>query len=139
MGSAKNVVAPWGGPARLGNRVLQWVVKILGERLVPYGDFIISHSVTVFDPLEVFGHDGALHASGAEMKAPQFFLSPEKVTPKLAAMLATIKSADCFIVVTPEYNHTIPPALTSMMGHFGGSNYLYKPCGAVTYSPGPYV
>ena len=59
MGSAKNVVAPWGGPARLGNRVLQWVVKSLSERTVSYGDIKISHSVTVFDPLEVFGPDGA--------------------------------------------------------------------------------
>ena len=40
------------------------------------------------------------------------------------------------MVVTCEYNHSIPPALTSMMGHFGGSNYAFKPSAVVTYSPG---
>lgn len=33
-------------------------------------------------------------------------------------------------------NHSIPPALSSMMGHFGGSNYACKPSAIVTYSPG---
>lgn len=139
LGSAKNVSAPWGGPVRLGSRVLQWVVQHLKERTASYGDELITHSVTVFDPLEVFGPDGALGESGAEMKAPHFFLSPDKISPKLAAMHASIKSADCYLVVSPEYNHSIPPALSSMMGHFGGSNYAYKPCGTITYSPGPWV
>jgi len=37
-----------------------------------------------------------------------------------------------------EYNHQLPPALTSMMGHFGGSNYALKPSAVVTYSAGPW-
>lgn len=53
-------------------------------------------------------------------------------------MQATIAAADCFIVVTPEYNHSIPPALSGLMGHFGGSLYKYKASGIVTYSPGPF-
>ena len=36
---------------------------------------------------------------------------------------ASIKAADGYVVVTAEYNHSLPPALTSLMGHFGGSNY----------------
>lgn len=54
------------------------------------------------------------------------------------AMAEKIREADCFLVVTPEYNHTIPPALTSMMGHFGGSCYAFKPSGIITYSAGPW-
>ncbi len=50
-----------------------------------------------------------------------------------------IKDADCYLVVSPEYNHSIPPALSSVMGHFGGSNYKCKPSGIVTYSPSPFA
>jgi chromate reductase, NAD(P)H dehydrogenase (quinone) len=53
-------------------------------------------------------------------------------------MAQVIADADCYLVVTPEYNHSIPPALSSMMGHFGGSLYANKPSGIVTYSPGPF-
>jgi chromate reductase, NAD(P)H dehydrogenase (quinone) len=53
-------------------------------------------------------------------------------------MAQTIAAADCFLVVTPEYNHSVPPALSSMMGHFGGSLYANKPSGIITYSAGPF-
>jgi NAD(P)H-dependent FMN reductase len=56
----------------------------------------------------------------------------------METMKDAIKAADCFLVVTCEYNHTIPPALSSMLGHFGGSNYAFKPSGIVTYSPSPW-
>merc|ERR1712159_650825 len=54
------------------------------------------------------------------------------------AMRDVIKAADCFLVVTAEYNHSIPPALSSMLGHFGGSNFGLKPSAIVTYSPSPW-
>ena len=53
-------------------------------------------------------------------------------------MANKIREADCYLIVTAEYNHSLPPALSSMMGHFGGSCYGFKPSGIVTYSPGPY-
>ena len=37
-----------------------------------------------------------------------------------------------------QYNHCAPPALLSLLGHFGGSNYAFKPAAIVTYSPGPW-
>merc|ERR1711924_537998 len=46
--------------------------------------------------------------------------------------------ADCYVVVTAEYNHSIPPALSSMLGHFGVSNYANKVSAIVTYSPSPW-
>ena len=42
------------------------------------------------------------------------------------------------MVVSPEYNHSVPPALSGLMGAFGSSNYLYKPAATVTYSPSPW-
>ena len=48
----------------------------------------------------------------------------------------TIKSADCFLVVSGEYNHSIPPGLSNMFDYFPGSLFGYKPSGIVCYSPG---
>ena len=55
------------------------------------------------------------------------------------AMAKKIKEADCYVVVCAEYNHSIPPALASMMGHFGGSNYACKPSAIIAYSAGPFA
>lgn len=139
MGSARNVVAPWGGDSRMGDKVLRYVVNMLNSREEKLGDETVKHSVTVYDPLIVFGKGGALESSGAEMQEPSFFLKEEAMPEGMKAMRDTIKAADCYVVVTCEYNHTIPPALSSMMGHFGGSNYACKPSGIIAYSPGPYA
>lgn len=111
---------------------------MLQTRKVTCGGDAIEHEVSVFDPLEVFGENGALQSSGAELRTPHFFLKQGDVPAKMVQMAATIKSADCFVIVTPEYNHSIPPALSSMMSHFGASNYAYKMSAIVTYSPGPW-
>lgn len=138
MGSARDISPPWGGSTRLGDRVLKWVIQNLQERSSTCGSDNISYEVTVYDPLVVFAPNGALAHSGGELTAPHFFMKKDEVPLATQEMANTIKAADCYIVVTPEYNHSIPPALTSMMGHFGGSNYAYKPCGIVTYSPSPW-
>lgn len=137
MGSARDVVAPWGGDKRLGDRVLNWVKITLQGRKATLGEHEIVHDFTVVDPLDVFGKDGALNEiSSGDLRAPTFFL--KELPPKTAALRDAIKAADCYIVVSPEYNHVAPPALTSVMGHFGGSCYAYKPSAIVTYSSGPW-
>ena len=47
-----------------------------------------------------------------------------------------VKEADCFLIVAPEYNHTVPPGLTNIMSYFGASAYKAKPSGIITYSAG---
>jgi len=137
MGSSRNVVAPWGGDSRLGTRVLEWVKSTLSIREGKLGESKIKHDVTVVDPLEVFAEGGALgDLSRGDLTVPTFFL--KELPPKAAALKATINEADCYIIVSPEYNHITPPALASIMGHFGGSIYKCKPSGIVTYSPGPW-
>lgn len=42
-----------------------------------------------------------------------------------------------FVVVSAEYNHSIPAALKNLLDHFQ-SEYHYKPSGIVTYSAGPF-
>jgi len=44
--------------------------------------------------------------------------------------------ADAVVVVSAEYNHSIPPALSNLLDHFPGSSFAYKPSGIVCYSMG---
>jgi chromate reductase, NAD(P)H dehydrogenase (quinone) len=137
MGSSRSVAAPWGGDARLGDRVLKWVTSTLTSRIDTVGEQRIRHDFTVVDPKDVFADDGALaEISRGDMTVPTFFL--KELPPKAQALKLSIAEADCYIVVSPEYNHTVPPALASIMGHFGGSCYAAKPSGIVTYSAGPW-
>lgn len=138
MGSAKDIIPPWGGPSRLGDGILEWVKKEILTRSSSLGDIeAITHELTVFDPIEVFGKGGALESSGAEIRTPHFFFKSGEAPEGMEAMAKKIKDADCYLVVTPEYNHTLPPSVSGMISHFGGSCYACKPSGIVTYSPGP--
>eukprot|EP00565_Helicotheca_tamesis_P005027 CAMPEP_0185723996 /NCGR_PEP_ID=MMETSP1171-20130828/631_1 /TAXON_ID=374046 /ORGANISM="Helicotheca tamensis, Strain CCMP826" /LENGTH=349 /DNA_ID=CAMNT_0028391767 /DNA_START=29 /DNA_END=1078 /DNA_ORIENTATION=+ len=136
-GSAKAVTPPWGGDTRIGDRVYNWVKNTLSVREAQLGIETIIHDVTIFDPLVIFGKDGALSSfSGAEMRSPTFMM--REMPPKAQELATKIAEADCYVIVSPEYNHVVPPALASLMGHFGGSLYKCKPSGIVTYSIGPW-
>ena len=75
MGSARNVIPPWGGDARLGDRVLKYVSNTLQARQHPLGNLTVQHDFTIVDPLVVFGEIGALsEISSGVMTAPTFFL-----------------------------------------------------------------
>ena len=139
FGSARNVTPPWGGDSRLGDRILAWTKATLAARSESLGADTVKHDVAVLDPLEVFGPSGALSGfTGGELRSPVFMMKPDDVPQTTKDLQETIKSADCYLIVSPEYNHSVPPALASLMGHFGGSNYKCKPSGIVTYSPGPW-
>ncbi|MBW6481008.1 MAG: NAD(P)H-dependent oxidoreductase [Bacteroidales bacterium] len=43
--------------------------------------------------------------------------------------------SDGFLIVTGEYNHSIPPALKNILDHFQ-SEYFFKPSGIASYSAG---
>src|SRR5262245_32229279 len=52
--------------------------------------------------------------------------------------LATLyRSADAFVVVSAEYNHSIPPALSNILDHFL-EEYFFRPSGIVCYSGGQF-
>ena len=52
-------------------------------------------------------------------------------------LAGTFRRADGFIIVSGEYNHSIPAALKNLLDHFQ-AEYHYKPSGLVTYSAGPF-
>ena len=55
----------------------------------------------------------------------------------MQAVARIFDAADGFIIVSGEYNHSIPAALKNLLDHFQ-KEYLYKPSGLVTYSAGPF-
>ncbi len=61
-----------------------------------------------------------------------------KAPESLKELSSLLKNADGYIVVTAEYNHNIPPALTNLMSYFG-EEYSRKPAGIVSYSNGPFA
>lgn len=48
-----------------------------------------------------------------------------------------LTSSDGIVLVSGEYNHSIPPALKNLLDHFQ-KEYFFKSCGIVTYSAGPF-
>ncbi|KKK67487.1 hypothetical protein LCGC14_2953560, partial [marine sediment metagenome] len=56
--------------------------------------------------------------------------------PKALEKLAKIfKEADAFVIITAEYNHLAPPALTNLLDHFM-EEYFFRPSAIVSYSMG---
>jgi len=136
IGSARDSSPPWGGDKRLGDRIVNHVLAALRNRNQLLGGEVITHDVTVLDPVKIFGDGGELSGDG-EMRLPHFFAKQGSL-PGADKLAQTIKAADAIIVISPEYNHSVPPALSSLLGHFGGSNYAGKPSAIITYSPGPW-
>ena len=46
-----------------------------------------------------------------------------------------LKASDGFLIVTGEYNHSIPPALKNLLDHFQ-QEYFFKPSAIASYSAG---
>ncbi|MDX1499939.1 MAG: NAD(P)H-dependent oxidoreductase [Woeseiaceae bacterium] len=62
---------------------------------------------------------------------------PGKAPAALQAIADILDAADGFVILSGEYNHSIPPALKNLLDHFQ-KEYLYKPSAIVTYSAGPF-
>jgi NAD(P)H-dependent FMN reductase len=57
--------------------------------------------------------------------------------PVLESLAALYRSADAFVVVSGEYNHSIPPALSNLLDHFL-EEYFWRPSAIVCYSAGQF-
>lgn len=85
-----------------------------------------NFDVTLIDPVEY-----KLGLMDKMLKSYKDEEPPEVLT-KLSKIL---KDADGYIIVSGEYNHSIPPALSNLMDYFQ-QEYFFKPAAIATYSAG---
>ena len=105
--------------ARQGIKAARFIVRQLEAR---------GHGVTLIDSEEQqLPLLDLMYKEYDEGKAPA----------AMEAIAETFRNADGFIIVSGEYNHSIPAALKNLLDHFQ-QEYLYKPSGIVTYSAGPF-
>ncbi len=116
LGSVRDSTPPQ--PARLGLRVAKALVSHLNEG----GD-----EATLIDPLDF--------KLGGVFK-PHFAFARGKAPAPLDALAQAIEAADGYVMVSPEYNHSMSPALAHLLNHFGSSLFSYKPSVIATYSAG---
>jgi NAD(P)H-dependent FMN reductase len=57
--------------------------------------------------------------------------------PVLQQIADAVTAADGYLIVSGEYNHTVPPGLSNLLDHFL-EQYFFKPSGIVSYSAGPF-
>ena len=71
------------------------------------------------------------------LRQPLHFMPDQSAAPEwLRAANKSILEADGFVVVTPEYNCGLPPALVNMLDHFPPASYRHRPVGIACYSLG---
>lgn len=116
LGTVRNSSPP--NPPRLGLRVARTCVAQLHQ-----GDI----SAELIDPLDF--------DLGSIFK-PHFAYARGKAPAQLQSLADKIAAADGYVMVSPEYNHSMSPALAHLLNHFGSSLFSYKPSAIVTYSAG---
>jgi NAD(P)H-dependent FMN reductase len=62
---------------------------------------------------------------------------PGQAPPTLQKIADAVIAADAYVVVSGEYNHSVPPALSNTLDHFL-DEYFYKPSAIVSYSAGSF-
>ena len=104
---------------RVGTRAACFVHRLLTAR---------GHTVTVMDP-------AVLQLPLLDRMYKEY---PVGAAPEPLERLASLyRAADAFVVVTAEYNHSIPPALSNLLDHFL-EEYFWRPSAIVCYSAGQF-
>lgn len=104
---------------RQGIKAARFMVRALEER---------NHSVTLVDT-------EAFELPMLDLMYKEY--DPSDAPPAMRDVSGILEAADGFVVVSAEYNHSVPAALKNLLDHFQ-SEYLYKPSAIVTYSAGPF-
>ncbi len=116
-----NIVVFYGSvrSARQGIKAARFIVNKCRER---------GHEVSLIDPIEY-----PLPLLDKMYKEYKHGEAPET----LQKMADLVILADAYIVVSGEYNHSVPPALANLMDYFL-DEYFYKPSAIVCYSAGSF-
>ena len=67
---------------------------------------------------------------------PHFAYAKGSAPAALDTLAGQIALADGYVMVSPEYNHSMSPALSHLLNHFGSYLFSYKPSVIATYSAG---
>lgn len=118
LGTVRDSTPP--KPARLGARVASACEQCFETRHA-------EHALERVDALD--------YPPDAVFK-PHFAYAKHQAPARLDDLAQRIEAADGFIMVSPEYNHAMSPALANLLNHFGSSLFAYKPSAIVTYSAG---
>jgi NAD(P)H-dependent FMN reductase len=87
-----------------------------------------GHSATLIDPME----------DQLPLLDRMYKEYPKGEAPEALERLAgRFRAADGVIIVSAEYNHSIPPALSNLLDHFL-EEYFWKPSAIACYSAGPF-
>lgn len=104
---------------RQGLRVARWISGLVEAR---------GHTAPLVDPLEL----------DLPLLDRMYKEYPKGEAPAELERLAELyRRADGFVVVSAEYNHSIPPALSNTLDHFL-EEYFWRPSAIVCYSAGRY-
>jgi NAD(P)H-dependent FMN reductase len=104
---------------RQGIRAARYVERALTER---------GHVVTLVDPIVV----------QLPLLDRMYKEYPRGMAPAVLEDLAVrYRAADAFVIVSGEYNHSIPPALSNLLDHFL-EEYFFRPSAIVCYSGGAF-
>ena len=105
--------------ARQGIKAATFVERALGAR---------GHDVTLVDPV----------ALQLPLLDRMYKEHPKGEAPAVLEGLASLyRAADAFVLVSAEYNHSIPPALSNLLDYFI-EEYLWRPSAIVCYSAGAF-
>ncbi|NOL51519.1 NADPH-dependent FMN reductase [Pelistega suis] len=118
LGSVRDSTPP--KPARLGQRVAIACHHYL-QAAFP------NIHIEIIDPL-----DYPLE----RVFKPHFAYAKGKAPDSLEQLATKIAQADGYVMISPEYNHSMSPALMDLLNHFGSSLFSFKPSAIVTYSAG---
>ena len=116
LGSVRTSTPP--RPARLGERVAQACVHQVHRGM---------NNAELIDPLD--------YELGPVFK-PHFSYAKGRAPAAVEHLAGKIEEADGYVMVSPEYNHSMSPALANLLNHFGSSLFSFKPSAIVTYSAG---
>ena len=107
-------------PQRLGAHVAKALALLVAN------DYP-QHTCEIIDPLD-YSFEGIFK--------PEFSYSEKDKPTTLKNLAYKIQKAHGYIMCSPEYNHSMSPALANMLNHFASSIFSYKPSAIVTYSAG---
>ena len=88
-----------------------------------------GHEVTLVDPAEV-------NLPFLDRMYKEF--APGTAPAALERLAVLYRAADAFVIVTGEYNHSVPPVLSNLLDHFL-EEYFFRPSAIVSYSAGAYA